>query len=120
MIFNFTDTTRFYFFRDPVDMRKGIHSLYHLVQTADKMNALSGDSFVFIGRTRKSIKILRWQKEGFVLYYKKLEMGRYSLPHKVGDAAFYEVESGVIDHLVNVVKHRSSSNELRRKVLTIL
>ena len=120
MIFNFTDTTRFYLFCDPVDMRKGIHSLYHLVQTAEKMDALSGDSFVFIGRNRRSIKILRWQKEGFVLYYKKLELGRYSLIHKVGDAAFYEVERDVIDHLVNVVKHRISCNELRRKVLTAL
>jgi transposase len=120
MIFNFTDTTRFYFFRDPVDMRKGIHSLYHLVQTADNMDALSGDSFVFIGRTRKSIKMLRWQKEGFVLYYKKLELGRYSLPHNAGDEAFFEMESDTIDHLVNVVKHKSSSNELRRKVLSTL
>jgi transposase len=120
MIFNFTDTTRFYLFRDPVDMRKGIHSLYHLVQTTKKMDALSGDSFVFIGRTRKSIKILRWQKEGFVLYYKKLELGRYSLPHTVGDELFFEVESDIIDRMVNIVKHRSSSNELRRKVMVTL
>lgn len=120
MIFNFTTTTRFYFFRDPVDMRKGIHSLYHLVQTAEKMVALSGDSFVFIGRTRKSIKILRWQKEGFVLYYKKLELGRYSLPIKVGDELFFEVEGDDIDNMVNIVKHRSSSNELRRKALITL
>lgn len=120
MIFNFTDTTRFYFFSDPVDMRKGIHSLYHLVQTTEKMDALSGDSFVFIGRTRKSIKILRWQKEGFILYYKKLELGRYSLPHKISDESFFEVESNTIDDLVNLVKHRNSSNELRRKVLSTL
>lgn len=120
MIFNFTSTTRFYLFHDSVDMRKGIHSLYHLVQGSDNMDALSGDSFVFIGRTRKSIKILRWQKEGFVLYYKKLELGRYSLPHKIDDKLFSEVKSDIIDQLVNIVKHRSSSNELRRKILTKL
>ena len=120
MIFNFTDTTRFYLFCDPVDIRKGIHSLYHLVQTTKKIDALSGDSFVFIGRTRKSIKVLRWQKDGFVLYYKKLELGRYSLPHQVGDGLFFEVKSDIIDHMVNIVKHRSSSNELRRKVIITL
>ena len=120
MIFNFTDTTRFYIFCEPVDMRKGIHSLYHLVQAIDKMDVLSGDSFVFVGRTRKSIKILRWQKEGFILYYKKLELGRYSVPYKIGDESFFEVESDIIDRMVNVIKHRSSSNELRRKVLTTL
>ena len=38
MIFDFTEITRFYFFRDPVYMRKGIHSLYHLTQTTSKMD----------------------------------------------------------------------------------
>ena len=120
MIFNFTTNSHFYLFHGPVDMRKGIHSLYHLVQTADKMDALSGDSFVFIGRTRKSIKILRWQKEGFVLYYKKLELGRYSLPGNIGKDIFFEVQGDIIDNIVNIVKHRSSSNELRRRALITL
>lgn len=120
MIFNFTDTTRFFLFHDSVDMRKGIHSLYHLVQTSKKMDALSGDSFVFIGRTRKSVKILRWQKEGFVLYYKKLELGRYTLPQQISDELFSEVASDTIDRLVNIVKHRSSSNKLRQEALSTL
>ena len=120
MIFNFSTKTRFYIFRDSVDMRKGIHSLYHLVQGAKEMNALSGDSFVFIGRNRKSIKILRWQKEGFVLYYKKLELGRYCLPDIVEGTMFFEVKRDVIDHLVNVVKHKSTSNELRTKALLMV
>ncbi len=77
MIFNFTEDTRFYFFCESVDMRKGIHSLYHLVKISGNMNALNGDGYVFIGKTRKSIKVLRWQREGFVLYNKKLELGCY-------------------------------------------
>lgn len=117
MIFNFTNNTRFYIFRDSVDMRKGIHSLYHLVQGAKEMNALNGDSFVFIGRNRKTLKILRWQNEGFVLYYKKLELGRYSLPRTLADEVFSEAKSDIIDHLVNAVKHKSISNELRTKAL---
>lgn len=118
MIFNFTDTTRFYFFREPVDMRKGIHSLYHLVKTSGNMDALNGDGYVFIGRTRKSIKVLRWQKEGFVLYNKKLELGRYSLPQQVSDTSFFEVESDILDQMVNKIKHKSNSNELRLKAMT--
>lgn len=117
MIFNFTDTTRFYFFRESVDMRKGIHSLYHLVKTSGNMDALNGDAYVFIGRTRKSIKVLRWQKEGFVLYNKKLELGRYSLPQQVSDAPFFELESDILDQIVNTIKHKSNSNELRLKAI---
>jgi transposase len=117
MIFNFTDTTRFYFYHEPVDMRKGIHSLYHLVKTIGNMDALNGNGYVFIGRTRKSIKVLRWQKEGFVLYNKKLELGRYSLPQQVGDAPFFELESTILDQIVNTIKQKSNSNELRLKAM---
>ena len=117
MIFNFTDTTRFYFYGEPVDMRKGIHSLYHLVKTTGRMNALNGDGYVFIGRTRKSLKVLRWQKEGFVLYNKKLELGRYTLPQPIGDTPFFEVESIIFDQIVNSIKQKSNSNELRLKAM---
>ena len=117
MIFNFTSNTRFYIFQDSVDMRKGIHSLYHIVQEAKEMNALSGDSFVFIGKNRKSIKILRWQKEGFVLYYKKLELGQYSLPSASGGESFFEAKTDIVDRLVNAIKHKSTSNELRTKAM---
>ena len=120
MIFNFNETTRFYFFSEPVDMRKGIHSLYHLVKTIGNMDALNGDGFVFIGRTRKSLKVLRWQKEGFVLYNKKLELGCYSLPQQVGNAPFFEVESTIFDQIVNKIKHKSNSNELRLKAMVTL
>ncbi|MCT4647118.1 MAG: IS66 family insertion sequence element accessory protein TnpB [Carboxylicivirga sp.] len=115
MIFNFCNTTRFYFYSEPVDMRKGIHSLYHLVKTSGKINALNGDGYVFVGRTRKSIKVLRWQKEGFVLYHKKLELGCYSLPQQLNEGAFFELERDILDQMVNSIKHKSSCNELRLK-----
>jgi len=120
MIFNFTDQTRFYFYREPVDMRKGIHSLYHLVKTSGNMDALNGDGYVFIGRTRKSIKVLRWQKEGFVLYNKKLELGCYTLPQQLREGAFFELERDILDRMVNAIKHKSSSNELRLKAQATL
>lgn len=115
MIFNFTPNTRFFFYSEAVDMRKGIHSLYHLIKTAGNMDALNGDGYVFIGRTRKSIKVLRWQKEGFVLYNKKLELGCYWLPQQPNDSVFYELEQDILDKMVNTIKHKSSFNELRQK-----
>jgi len=115
MIFNFTETTRYYFFGEPVDMRKGIHSLYHLVKTSANTDALNGDGYVFIGRTRKSLKILRWQKEGFVLYNKKLELGCYTLPQQFSEGTFFELERDILDQMVNAIRHKSSFGELRLK-----
>ncbi len=120
MIFRMTKTTRFYFYHEPVDMRKGIHSLYHLVKTIGKLDAFNGDCYIFMGRTRKSIKILCWQREGFVLYNKKLELGRYSLPSSLKQEAFFEVERDSLNQIVNTIKHKSSFNELRQKAMITL
>lgn len=83
------------------------------------MDALNGNGYVFIGRRRKSLKILRWQKEGFVLYNKKLELGCYTLPQQVGGASFFEVESTILDQIVNTIRQKSNSNELRLKATLI-
>ena len=63
-----------------VDMRKGIYSLYHLVKSDMGRNPLSGEVFLFLGKTRGMIKILHWQKDGFMLYTKKLERGTFEVP----------------------------------------
>ncbi|MFI3264706.1 MAG: IS66 family insertion sequence element accessory protein TnpB [Rikenellaceae bacterium] len=82
IVFNLDSEVRYFCFCGGVDMRKGIRSLYGMVKSAEgcESSALSGDAFVFIGTTRKSVKILRWQREGFILYHKRLEVGTFNLP----------------------------------------
>jgi hypothetical protein len=36
--------------------------------------------FIFINRTRRVIKLLHWERGGLVIYHKRLESGRFSLP----------------------------------------
>jgi transposase len=45
-----------------------------------KRNPLSEEVFIFLGKNRRCIKILHWDKDGFLLYHKKLEKGTYELP----------------------------------------
>ncbi len=40
----------------------------------------SGEVFVFINRRRNCLKLLHWERGGFVLYYKRLEQGTFPLP----------------------------------------
>ena len=63
------------------DMRKGIHGLAGLVATVQHQNACSGSLFVFRGRSADKLKILWWDGQGFCLYYKILERGRFPWPN---------------------------------------
>jgi transposase len=69
----------------PVDLRKSIDGLAALVDLQLGERALSGAMFVFVNRRRSALKLLVWDHGGFVLVYKKLERGRFRLPHVDGD-----------------------------------
>jgi len=80
MIFGLPPSVRIYFATELVDMRNGIDGLKGLVETALKKNPLDGHLFVFVGKGKDKLKILFWDKNGFVLHMKRLERGRFQLP----------------------------------------
>lgn len=43
----------------------------------------SGDIYIFWNRARNKIKLLFWDKNGFVMYYKRLEQGQFKLPRDI-------------------------------------
>lgn len=79
-MFSLSEQHRYFLYRTPTDMRKGFDGLSGLVRNDLKMNPLSGDVFIFINRSRNRMKLLTWEAGGFVLYYKRLEGGRFEYP----------------------------------------
>ena len=75
---NIPASTKIFICTQPVDMRLSFDGLAGLVQTHFGMNALSGHLFVFFSRRRDRMKLLAWDVDGFVLYYKRLEQGTFS------------------------------------------
>jgi len=72
-------SVRIYLFAEPTDMRKGFDGLSALV-VASGLDVFSGHLFAFISRRGDRAKVLTWQRGGFVLWYKRLEKGRFRRP----------------------------------------
>ena len=63
-------------------MRKSFHGLLALVQQVFREDPYSGSLFVFVNRRGNYVKILAWDRTGFVLYAKRLERGRFVFPRE--------------------------------------
>lgn len=76
----FSGVNRFYLYTGIADMRKSFHGLSGLVLNEMQLPLRSGDGFVFINKRRTMIKILIWDRTGFVIYYKQLSSGTIEFP----------------------------------------
>ena len=64
----------------PTDMRRGFPGLSGEVQSTLEQDPLSGHLFLFRNRRRDRIKILLWDGDGYVIYYKHLARGSFEFP----------------------------------------
>ena len=77
MLNDFTGADKVYIACGYTDLRKGIDGLARLVQQQFKLDPFTNTLFLFCGRRRDRIKGLYWEKDGFILLYKRLEQGAY-------------------------------------------
>ena len=73
-------SVRIYLATEPVDLRRGHDGLFAIVRNQWRMDPFAGHLFAFVGRRGNRIKILFWDRGGFVIYYKRLERSRFRLP----------------------------------------
>lgn len=79
-MFPLTANQCYYLYREPTDMRKSFNGLSGLVKNELQLNPLDGAIYIFINRRRNRVKLLVWDRTGFVIYYKRLEQGTFELP----------------------------------------
>ena len=91
----------------PADMRCGFDRLAALAQVVTNQNPMDGHLFLFRSRSGDRLKILLREKDGFVLWYKRLEEGVFKLPRFEGDAKSIELRPSELAMMLDGIDLRS-------------
>ncbi len=84
---------------DPIDFRLQINGLSLCVQETLKLDPLGEQLFVFTNRRRNRVKILYWERNGFVLWQKRLERDRFHWPR--GDTSTVSLSGQQLNWLLD-------------------
>jgi transposase len=89
-------STRIWLATEASDMRCGFDRLAERVRGVIGQDPLSGHYFVFRSRRGDRLKILLWDRDGFLLWYKRLESGVFKLPRVPEGAHSLELRAVVV------------------------
>jgi transposase len=78
-MFNLSSSSKIFVCKEPIDMRNGFEGLTSAVVRIFKTSVISGAFFVFFNKNNNLIKILYWDEDGYAIWYKRLEKGRFLL-----------------------------------------
>lgn len=115
-MYSLNEYLTYYLYPHYVDMGKGIECLSELVRSQMKTNPLSGDAFLFFGKKKDAVKILRWDTDGFILYHKRLEEGTFELPRFKPSQGLYKLEWEVFFMIMRGISPRSVLRRKRFKI----
>jgi len=100
-------TTRIWLATAPADMRCGFDHLAESAQVVTNQNPMDGHLFLFRSRGGDRLKILLWERDGFVLWYKRLEEGVFKMPRIDGDAKGVELRASELAMTLDGIDLRS-------------
>ena len=93
---------RIYLATEPTDLRKSFDGLSTLVESKFGMDPATGDLFVFLNRRQNQVRVLYWDRDGFCIVMKRLELGtfrRMGIPEHLGaQSGHVGAQSGAFGH----------------------
>ncbi len=113
---NLPSQTRVYLCTSAVDLRKSFDGLCGLVESVFRRNVLDGHLFLFLNKRRDRIKALWWDRDGLVIWYKRLERGTYEAARVNGEVQQLELDPTELAMLLGGV---SLASVKRRQRLTL-
>lgn len=83
------------------DMRRGFDRLAEQAQQVTRQHPQSGHLFVFRSRRGDRLKALYWDRDGYVLWYKRLEVGTSKLPKLAAEPVSVELKASELAMLLD-------------------
>ncbi len=84
----------------PIDMRKSINGLVVLIVETLKQDPQSRQMFLFYSKGKDKIKAILWDKNGFILLYKKMEKEKFTFPQNI-HSDHIEIDSDLLKWLLH-------------------
>ena len=101
------------------DLRKSIDGLALIVSESFALDLFSDALFVFCNKSKTKIKILHWERNGFWLYYKRLEKGTFAWP-KESDDSVKEITARELRWMLDgiSIEQKSRFKDLKYRVVS--
>ena len=99
--------TRIWLATQPADMRWSFDRLAELARSLTGQDPLSGHLFLFRSRGGDRLKVLYWDKDGYALWYKRLEEGTFKLPRMDAGQASVELRASELAMMLDGIDLRS-------------
>lgn len=106
---SFPSAVKIYLCPVPTDMRRSFDSLAMMVQGVIRQDPLSGYVFVFCNKRGNSLKLLYWDRDGYAIWYKRLEKGTFNFPVNVTE------DNGLAHHQLVMMLEGIDWNKIKRK-----
>jgi transposase len=113
---SFNASQRYYLSVGGVDMRKSYNGLSGVVRQGLGRDPLSGEVFIFMNRRRMIMKLLVWDRSGWVIWSKRLEVGTFELPRRPADGQGLQVRW---EELVMILEGVKLGSVRKRKRYTL-
>ena len=100
MVLSLPSRVRIYLAKEVTDMRKSFDGLHGLVTNEFSMDVLRGDYFVFFNRSLNRCKILMWDRDGLVVWAKRLERGCFQRPLDPANGLSIEIDATTLSMIL--------------------
>jgi len=107
-------SVRIYVASEATDLRRGFDGLSALTRSVIGADPMSGHLFVFLNRRRNRVKILVWDRTGYLLLYKRLERGTFRIAAApVAGKRHVEVDAGELALMLEGLDLRNARRKKR-------